>query len=472
MKPLAILLISLTLTLHACSNAARAVTFRFINIADTTGPFSHFESTPVLNNDGTVAFVARSDTAEEGIYIGDGTFITTIADTSGPLSSVYYNRRVSINNHGVVVFNGRLDNNSQGVYAGDGNSPFVTLADDGPPILGNLYGELSLNDAGVIAFNSGREDRHRWGIYKVADGNWTTVDENSTDFNEFRFSSQNNQGQVAYYAEGQRGDFAAIRLGDGINPTHTVADYTDGFTHLWMGEINDHGQVIFGGNSAADGQGLYVGDQNGFTKLTDVSGPYSQLITLSTYMGPSLPAINNNGDVAFVAKRDGSQLPGIYRGLDPATDLVIQAGVPLFGDVLSEFRFDRALNDDGSLAFFYRLDNNVTGIAVASVASPGDIDLDGDVDLGDLSMFASNYGALTSASWQQGDFDEDGDIDLSDLAMLAGNYETGQAQAMADFQVLTQIPEPVSVGVAMPIFLGMLLRRQERGQEELSQKSS
>jgi hypothetical protein len=81
----------------------------------------------------------------------------------------------------------------------------------------------------------------------------------------------------------------------------------------------------------------------------------------------------------------------------------------------------------------------------------GDADLDGDVDLSDLSVLAGNYGIAQNGRWSLGDFDFDGDVDLNDLSRLAGNYGMGQAQAFADFQSLNVLPEPSTALLLMAL---------------------
>jgi hypothetical protein len=76
------------------------------------------------------------------------------------------------------------------------------------------------------------------------------------------------------------------------------------------------------------------------------------------------------------------------------------------------------------------------------ITVPGDADADFDVDLSDLGVLATHYGITTGGHWHLGDFDLDGDVDLNDLGSLATHYGAGQAQAYADFQSLTGVPEP------------------------------
>jgi hypothetical protein len=55
---------------------------------------------------------------------------------------------------------------------------------------------------------------------------------------------------------------------------------------------------------------------------------------------------------------------------------------------------------------------------------PGDANLDGMVDVGDLGILAANYGG-SGKTWAQGDFNGDGMVDDGDLGILAANYGTG-----------------------------------------------
>jgi hypothetical protein len=110
---------------------------------------------------------------------------------------------------------------------------------------------------------------------------------------------------------------------------------------------------------------------------------------------------------------------------------------------------------DGGAGDLFRYDNgDFAGIP------GGDTDLDGDVDLSDLGSLASHYGAQSGSRWSRGDFDLDGDTDLNDLSELAANYGAGSAQALADFQALTGVPEPT--GMALFAAAGALCMTRRR----------
>jgi hypothetical protein len=73
-------------------------------------------------------------------------------------------------------------------------------------------------------------------------------------------------------------------------------------------------------------------------------------------------------------------------------------------------------------------------ISMFDLSIPGDANVDGLVDVGDLGILAANYGTTSGALWSQGDFNGDGLVDVGDLGILAANYGTGST-SMADFNV-------------------------------------
>ena len=59
-----------------------------------------------------------------------------------------------------------------------------------------------------------------------------------------------------------------------------------------------------------------------------------------------------------------------------------------------------------------------------NITCTSDINGTGMVDLADLQVLLSNYGAMSGAAWADGDLDGDGDVDLSDLQALLSEYGT------------------------------------------------
>ena len=61
------------------------------------------------------------------------------------------------------------------------------------------------------------------------------------------------------------------------------------------------------------------------------------------------------------------------------------------------------------------------GFRVASAVLPGDANLDGTVDINDLTTVLANYNQ-TGMTWADGDFIGNGTVDINDLAIVLANY--------------------------------------------------
>lgn len=115
--------------------------------AGTDGFVSVFEAT--INNSGTVAFRANRS-GSFGAYAGNGGAITTIADSSGAISSVRPGP-VSLNALGMASFSVNLDDGRQAVYIGNGTilTPIIDTTGEFSD-----FGSTSINSFGQVAFNA------------------------------------------------------------------------------------------------------------------------------------------------------------------------------------------------------------------------------------------------------------------------------------------------------------------------------
>jgi hypothetical protein len=95
----------------------------------------------------------------------------------------------------------------------------------------------------------------------------------------------------------------------------------------------------------------------------------------------------------------------------------------------------------------------------------GDIDLNGQVDADDLTVFANNFGRPTGAVQIDGDIDFDGDVDADDLTVFANNFGKGIGDPLAAGTVAA-VPEPTSfflAGLGAAMLSAAWVRRRRRG---------
>jgi hypothetical protein len=99
-------------------------------------------------------------------------------------------------------------------------------------------------------------------------------------------------------------------------------------------------------------------------------------------------------------------------------------------------------------------------VALTSYGRPGDANLDGQVDVADLGILASQWQA--SGFWTDGDFDNNGLIDVGDLGILATHWQDGVEPFGVEIARLlpgVSVPEPALLG-ALPAI--QLLARRRR----------
>jgi hypothetical protein len=139
----------------------------FATIVTDTGTFSTPDDRPSMNAAGRVAFQSLINGGTgEGIFLGDGGPVVTIADSSGAFQ---FFARPSLNDAGQVAFSATLDDNREGLF--DGPDPVadrILVAGqtfDGGVIEGILVDREGLNNSGQITFFVGFDGGTRAAIY-------------------------------------------------------------------------------------------------------------------------------------------------------------------------------------------------------------------------------------------------------------------------------------------------------------------
>jgi hypothetical protein len=169
--------------------------------------------------------------------------------------------------------------------------------------------------------------------------------------------------------------------------------------------INDHGVIVGNAVNTSDTEVACIygyGGNNGMQNMNTVFASYIP----SGWSLTSATAIDNNGDIVGYGTDNGA----------------------------------------GSLGF------------LLAPAMAGDANLDGKVDINDLTVVLANYGQ-TGATWSQGDFIGDGKVDINDLTIVLANY--GQTFGASPAGNLSAVPEPgalVLLGLGAAGLLGWFWR--------------
>jgi hypothetical protein len=115
--------------------------------------------TPVINDQGAVAFMANLDAGGSGIFKVVDAQTSTIVDSSGAYESF---QNVSLNDEGAIAFLATLDDGTTGIFTGSKPETDKIIA-VGDSLLGSTVVELSmfreaLNNAGQVAFYAALAD--------------------------------------------------------------------------------------------------------------------------------------------------------------------------------------------------------------------------------------------------------------------------------------------------------------------------
>jgi len=347
--------------------SGEASPYSFTTIAHSTEPFAIFSNRPAIGCDGKVVFHAFLENGKSGIFVGDDSLITPVAETGGQFTS--FGPYPSVNCEGTVVFQGSTGSGLQGIFSAKGGliqqiataeGYFNSLSSNplvndmgtvvfggglgtGPPNVGGIFkasnglmtginlGGLSsdydMNNRDVIVFRAGLPPVGD-GIFASQDGITTTIADTGGTIGSFTSSpSVNTKGAVAFRAVLDTGEDGIYTIRDGV--LHKIADTNDPFPNGFQGNprINDADTVVF---ETYQGGALFRGPDPIYDKIIG-SG---DRLAGSTVQSVSLGGINNAGQIAFHAElKDGSQ--GIFR-VDP----VSETQIPPRGDITQDGKVD------------------------------------------------------------------------------------------------------------------------------------
>ena len=338
---------------------------------------------------------------------------------SGTLTSVYQklpgsptgSRMLAINDAGQMVGFGQVSGTSTGLYWDGVSSSGQTI---NGPVGGSNAGWINagINSSGLcVGYNQDTYDCAT--TWQSGNANATNINPNiqaalvPSDTCDSRAFAVNNGAQiVGYYQAGIDINFQAFLYN---NSTNIVA----------LGSLGgDGGGSLNGTNALAINAN---GDVVGYSATSGNAAQHAFLWTPTT----------NNGTTGSM--------------VDLNNELVNAGAVPS-GFYLYEAT---GINSSGSICGYTY--NGQTGAsadfrAFALIATlPGDANLDGKVDINDLTIVLAHYGQ-TGEAWQQGEFTGDGTVDINDLTIVLAHYNDSAGSSAG---AMAAVPEPTIAALAL-----------------------
>ena len=118
------------------------------------------------------------------------------------------------------------------------------------------------------------------------------------------------------------------------------------------------------------------------------------------------------------------------------------------------------INDAGYICGYGTNAAGQTDAFLLKPLMPGDANLDGKVDINDLTIVLTQYNA-TGMAWTQGDFNGDGTVDINDLTIVLAHYN----QSLGTSLGINAVPEPstlVLIGVGIVSLVAFTWRRRRQ----------
>ena len=240
----------------------------------------------------------------------------------------------------------------------------------------------------------------------------------------------------------------------GNSPSGAAAAYPSVQSSVALA-VNSSGQVLVAASNSIQSTSLSL-LQNGvtatflynigtetFTSLGGLQIYDDQAVTLrGTQFGGHAEAINDSGEVVGrIALTNGTYDAALWQN-GTVTDLnKLYAGILPAGFTLNNAT---AIDDQGDIAGYGTDAADHTNQAFVIYApTPGDANLDGRVDVNDLTIVLSHFGQ-TGATWAQGEFTGDGKVDVNDLTIVLSHFgQTVGASAGAP----AAVPEPCALAL-------------------------
>ena len=364
-----------------------------------------------LNESGQVVFMAFMQPAvpppcrnwSDVVAVGDENSVTVLTDPSSTFHSFGFPAGINeagqtsfLGQHLTEVAPGSCEIGPVGVYRGESGA--ITKIADESIFDGIVYGAFSQMDAsGTVTFMSRGAVRN--GVYQgdgteSAFSEYVVVEENPLGTGPPDYDQRvavNSSGQVAYLVYEADGSQRISRSGP--SGTVTIAqtgDTVEGVPGPILGPsppaINESGNVAFVAGVSGVGSGVFIGD-----------GTSTQTVHLFTdpgiSIGSSVVSINNSDAVLISGTFDGR--PARYVARNQNLEKVVEFGDPFRGSTIDEVGTGSpALNDAGQVAFHAGVSGGPDAIVRADPIVAPEVPSLSWIPVGGLAVLLAAFGAL------------------------------------------------------------------------------
>ena len=191
--------------------------------------------------------------------------------------------------------------------------------------------------------------------------------------------------------------------------------------------------------------GLNPAQTTSYTSLGSLRFAYPKADTLIDGGGGFQNCINQSGQVVGYEVVGGVNHAALWQNGSLLDLQTYFTGALPTGFVLNNAT---AISDNGYIGGYGTDASGNANQAVRLQLLPGDANLDGKVDINDLTIVLSHYNQTTGAAWATGDFNGDGKVDINDLTIVLSNYNQSVGSSAADAR-WAAVPEPGTLGLLL-----------------------